>query len=70
MTNWIDATIHTENPTLPRAYNDVLVTDGQDIRVGYLEKTHTGYMWVETSEDRDVADLIYVTHWMLLPELP
>lgn len=68
---WNSANLKAENPVLPEEDRDVLLTDGIDVRIGWLVTGAAGRkFWVELGEDEGDGILLEVTHWMPLPQVP
>ena len=52
---------------MPEHFSDVLVTNGVDVEVKWLDEN---YCWDSFTENNSNIRSCEVTHWMLLPEPP
>jgi hypothetical protein len=57
--NWIDV-----KDQLPEEKKQILITDGEFVKLGYFSIWDNGYFWGAPPY------LSQITHWMPLPELP
>ena len=78
--NWIkiedDIPDMEENENYHKLTKTVLVTDGKDIEMGYMESYDDiedddfSLDWYQVGRDGYKLDYMEITHWMPLPELP